>query len=69
MPEIIVYAVEGRSTAAKHALMRDITEAVARNFEMNPELVTIQIVEASADNKSKGGLPFTIRPPSEIFKS
>ena len=32
MPEIIVYAVEGRSADAKKALMADITAAVVKNF-------------------------------------
>lgn len=67
MPEIIVHAVTGRSTEAKQALMRDITDAVVRNFEVNPELVTIQIVEASPDMKSKGGIPYSQRNPGKIF--
>lgn len=69
MPEIIVYAVAGRSSNAKAALLRDITEAVVRNFEVAPDLVTVQIVEASADSKSKGGIPYSVRPPSAIGTS
>jgi 4-oxalocrotonate tautomerase len=69
VPEVFVYAVEGRSKEAKHGLLRDITEAVVKNFGVAPDLVTVQIVEAPADNKSKGGIPYSVRPPSEIGKS
>lgn len=67
MPEIVVYAVAGRSTEAKHALMRDITEAVVKNFGVHPDLVTVQIVEAEAEAKSKGGIPYSVRAPGEMF--
>ncbi|HHY48169.1 MAG TPA: 4-oxalocrotonate tautomerase [Alphaproteobacteria bacterium] len=58
MPEIIVYAVEGRSAEVKKALMRDITEAVVKNFAVPPERVVVQIVESPKDSKSRGGVPF-----------
>jgi len=66
MPEIIVYAVEGRSMEAKHALMKDITAAVVKNFGAHPDMVTVQIVEAPAEMKSKGGIPYSERAPSLI---
>jgi len=59
MPEIIVYAVEGRSAEARKALMRDITDAVVRNFNVPPERVVVQIVESAPDSKSRGGIPFS----------
>ena len=61
MPEVIVYLVEGRTKQAKQALMKDITDAVVKNFGVNPEVVVVQIVESSKDNKSKGGIPFSER--------
>ena len=61
MPEIIVYLAEGRAREAKQALMKDITDAVVKNFGVNPEAVVVQIVESSKDNKSKGGIPFSER--------
>lgn len=61
MPEIIVYAVEGRSKEAKKALMQDITAAVVRNFGVPAENVVVQIVESSRDSKSRGGIPFSER--------
>lgn len=59
MPEIIVYAVEGRSADAKKALMQDITEAVVRHFGVPPERVVVQILESSKDSKARGGVPFS----------
>ncbi len=59
MPEILVHIVEGRSAEAKRALMRDITDAVVRNFAVPPERVVVQIVESPRDSKSRGGVPFS----------
>jgi 4-oxalocrotonate tautomerase len=65
MPEIIVYAIEGRSVDQKRNLVREITESVVRNFEVPAEAVTIQIVEASKTSKAKGGVLFSERPPAK----
>ncbi|MBN9019188.1 MAG: tautomerase family protein [Rhizobiales bacterium] len=61
MPEVIVYAVEGRSIDQKRALVKDITDAVVKNFGAAPEAVTIQIVEAPRTDKAKGGVLFSDR--------
>ena len=61
MPEVIVYAVAGRSAEQKKGLMKDITEAVVKNFGVKAEVVTVQIVEAPKINKAKGGIPFSER--------
>jgi 4-oxalocrotonate tautomerase len=59
MPEIIVYAVEGRPPEVKKALMKDITDAVVKNFGVAPERVVVQIVESPKNSKSRGGVPFS----------
>jgi 4-oxalocrotonate tautomerase len=59
MPEIVVYALAGRTPEQKKALCHDITEAVHRHFAAPREAVTVQIVEAAADSKSKGGRMFS----------
>ncbi|HEY8577458.1 MAG TPA: tautomerase family protein [Devosia sp.] len=61
MPEVYVYAVEGRTAEQKRGLMKDITDAVTKNFGTDPEKVTVQIIEAPADSKAKGGIPFSER--------
>lgn len=59
MPEILVHVVEGRSAEAKKALMKDITDAVVKHFNVPPERVVVQIVESARDSKSRGGVPFS----------
>jgi 4-oxalocrotonate tautomerase len=61
MPEVYVYAIAGRSAEQKKALMKDITDAVVKNFGAAPDQVVVQIVEAAKDSKSKAGVPFTER--------
>jgi 4-oxalocrotonate tautomerase len=61
MPEIVIYAVEGRTIDQKRALVKDITNAVVRNFDVEPEAVTVQIVEARKTDKAKGGVLFSER--------
>ncbi len=58
MPEILVHIVEGRSAESKKALMRDITEAVVRNFAVPAERVVVQIVESPKSDKMRGGVAF-----------
>ena len=59
MPEILVHIVEGRTKEAKKALMKDITDAVVKHFEVPPERVVVQIVESKRDSKARGGVPFS----------
>lgn len=61
MPEVYVYAVEGRTPEQKKNLMKDITEAVVRNFDAPADAVVVQIVEAPKADKAKGGVPFSER--------
>ena len=62
MPEIYVY-VEGRTIDQKRALVKDITEAVVRNFKVKPEAVMVQIMESPKESKAKGGFLFSDKPP------
>lgn len=61
MPEVIIYLAEGRTVEAKRQAVKEITESVVRNFKVDPDAVTIQIVEASRENKAKGGKLFLDR--------
>jgi 4-oxalocrotonate tautomerase len=63
MPEVYVYAVEGRTLDQKRALVKDVTDAVVRHFKVTPEAVMVQIVESSRESKAKGGFLFSDRPP------
>ena len=61
MLEIYVHAVEGRSLDQKRALVKDITAAVVKHFDVAPEAVLVQIVESAKENKAKGGVLFSER--------
>jgi 4-oxalocrotonate tautomerase len=61
MPEVVIYAIEGRSAEQKRGLMKDITEAFVKNFQAPAEAVTVTIVESPKDSKAKGGIPFSER--------
>jgi 4-oxalocrotonate tautomerase len=58
MPEIVVHALEGRSVEQKRALIRDLTDAVVRNYNVDASTVTINIVESTRENKARGGVLF-----------
>jgi len=61
MPEIMIFAVEGRTVEQKRGLVKDITDAMVKNFQVPAESVTIQFVEADKNSKAKGGKLFSER--------
>src|ERR1700719_1717196 len=42
MPEIYVHAIEGRSKEQKRALIKDITDAVVKNFGVGADAVLVE---------------------------
>jgi len=58
MPRVIIEAIEGRSVEQKRGLVRDITEAVIKNFNVGPEAVSVVIHEISKENLAKAGKLF-----------
>jgi 4-oxalocrotonate tautomerase len=59
MPEIVVYALGGRSQDQKRALMKDITDAVVKNYNVEASAVVVTVVESAKDDKMKGGVLFS----------
>jgi 4-oxalocrotonate tautomerase len=59
MPEVVFYALGGRSIEQKRALIKDFTDAVVRNYKVDPSAVTITIVESAKEDKAKGGVLFS----------
>ena len=55
MPTIIVEADEGRTIEQKRSLVKDITDAVCRNYNVPPESVTILLHEQKKENRGKAG--------------
>jgi len=58
MPRIIVNAIAGRTIEQKRGLVKDITEAVVKNFNVEPEEVNILIIEYSLENVARAGKLF-----------
>ena len=61
MPLVTVKAVEERTIDQKRGLVKDITEAVVKNFKVEPESVTVDIVEYNRENLAKAGQLFMDR--------
>jgi 4-oxalocrotonate tautomerase len=59
MPEVVVYALGGRSLDQKRALMKDITDAVVKNYKVEPGAVVVTLVESEKQDKMKGGVLFS----------
>lgn len=61
MPLITVKSLEGRTVEQKRGLVKDITDAVVKNFGAPPEAITIDIIEYSRENLAKAGQLFSDR--------
>ena len=55
MPTVIVEVDEGRTVEQKRGLVKDITDAVCKNFKVPAEAVTIYIHEGKKENRGKAG--------------
>ena len=62
MPEIVIYALGGRSADQKKALCKDITDAMVKNYKVPAEAVVITLVETPKSDKAKGGVMFSEMP-------
>jgi 4-oxalocrotonate tautomerase len=67
MPEITVHAAEPtdgpRSIEQKRGLVKDLTDAIVRHFNVRPEAVVVNIIDDKRENKAKGGVLFSDRAP------
>jgi len=61
MPEVYVHAIKGRSPEQKRALIKDISDAVVKHFNVPIDAVMVEIVESEPANKAKGGVLFSER--------
>jgi len=65
MPEVVVYALGGRSVDQKRALVKDITNAEVKNYSVEPGAVVVTIVESAKEDKAKGGVLFSEMAPKK----
>jgi 4-oxalocrotonate tautomerase len=61
MPEVYIYALQGKTLDQKRKLVKDVTQAVARNLDVAEDTVLIQLMESSHEAKAKGGVLFSDR--------
>ena len=72
MPEVVVYALEGRSVDQKRGLVKDITSALVKNYGVPADAVVVTVVETAKHDKAKGGVLFSemsVPPSSQGFVS
>ncbi len=53
MPAIMIRVDEGKTIDQKRGLVKDITDAVCKNFNVPPESVSIQIQEGKKENRAR----------------
>ena len=56
MPLITIKCIAGRTLEQKRKLVKDITDAVVKDFKVSPERVHIDILENSKENICHGGV-------------
>lgn len=61
MPLVTVKVLEGKTVEQKRALVKDVTEAVVKHFEVPASAVTVDIVDLKKENIAVGGVLFTDR--------
>ena len=66
MPLIQVTMVEGRSIEQKHALIRNLSQAMADTLEVPLERIRVAIYEITADEWGIGGQPFSVARPGGV---
>ncbi len=58
MPLVTIKLFEGRSLEQKRGMVKEVTEAIARNVGCPETAVTIDIVEMKRENCAQGGKLF-----------
>lgn len=55
MPLIQMHILEGRSAEAKQRLIAEVTDAVSRSLDANPESIRVLLYELPRENWAVGG--------------
>jgi 4-oxalocrotonate tautomerase len=59
MPLVTIKIIEGRTTEQKRGMVKDVTEAIAKNIGCPPSAVQIDIVDLKRENIAAGGKLFS----------
>ena len=55
MPLVTIQVDEGKTIEQKRGVVKDVTEAICKNFNVPPQAVSIHIHEGKKENRAKGG--------------
>jgi 4-oxalocrotonate tautomerase len=58
MPLVTIKIIEGRTVEQKRGMVKDVTEAIAKNIGCPPSAVQIDIVDLKRENFAGGGKLF-----------
>lgn len=61
MPLVTIKLIAGRTTEQKRGLVKDVTDAIARNVGCPQSVVHIDIIEYTGENLAQGGELFSDR--------
>lgn len=56
MPEVFVYAIEGRSIEQKRSLVKKITDAVVEDYRVAPDAVSVILIDTPRSMRAKAGV-------------
>lgn len=56
MPEVFVYAIEGRSIEQKRSLVKKITDAVVEDYKVGPDAVSVILIDTPKSMRAKAGV-------------
>ncbi len=56
MPEVFVYAIEGRSIEQKRSLVKKITDAVVEDYKVQPDAVAVILIDTPKSMRAKAGV-------------
>ena len=65
MPQVTVKCIEGRTIDQKRGLVKDITEAFVKHFDVEGDKVGIEIIELSKDSLARSGQLFIDQKPPQ----
>ena len=61
MPNIFIEMIEGRTVEQKQLLAEQITKVTADILQLDPEIITIRVLDNKRENLAKGGKLYLYR--------
>ena len=61
MPEVYVHAAKERTLDQKRALVKDITAAIVKHYDVKADAVLVRLYPDDPESKAKGGVLFSDR--------